>query len=84
MLQALLKLQFLFPFYAALRKAKVCHSAVLRTRWSSRSEALKPIEIYLKKIVLLLENMVEDDNQSIDKQSTYTKSYSDLRLYDTD
>ena len=43
--------------------------AEAETRWSSRTEAVKPIELYLEKIVLLLENMVEDDSQTIDTQS---------------
>ena len=43
--------------------------AEAKTRWSSRTEAVKPIELYVEKIVLLLENMVEDDSQIIDTQS---------------
>ena len=61
--------------------------AEAETRWSSRTEAVKPIELYLKKIVVLLENMVEDGRQTIDTQerwTTNTKSYSDKQLYDTD
>ena len=38
--------------------------AEAETRWSSRTEAVKPIKLYFEKIVLLLENMVEDDNQA--------------------
>ena len=43
--------------------------AEAETHQSSRTEAVKPIELYLKKIVLFLENMVEDDSQTIDTQS---------------
>ena len=39
------------------------------TRWSSRTEAVKPIELYLEKIVFLVKNIVEDDSQTIDIQS---------------
>ena len=43
--------------------------AEAETRWRSRTEAVKPIELYFEKIVLVLENMVEDDSQTIDTQS---------------
>ena len=43
--------------------------AEAETRWSSRTEAVKPIELYLEKIVLLLENIIENHSQTIDTQS---------------
>ena len=43
--------------------------AEAETRWSSRTEAVKPIELCLEKIVLLLENTVENDSQTIDTQN---------------
>ena len=43
--------------------------AEAETHWSSRTEAVKPIELYFEKIVLLLENMVEDDCQTINTQN---------------
>ena len=43
--------------------------AEAKTRWNSRTEAVKPIKLYFEKIVLLLENMVEDDSQTIDIQN---------------
>ena len=51
------------------RKLKDAVPLVLKAEAETRSprrEAVKPIELYLKKIVLLLENMVEDDSQTID------------------
>ena len=60
-------------FYAGWEKLKNAVSLVLKieaeTRWSSRTEAVKPIQLYLEKIVVLLENVVEDDSQTIDTQS---------------
>ena len=54
-------------------KLKHAVTLVLKTEaetcWSSRTEAVKPIELYSEKIVLLLENTVEDDSQTIDTQS---------------
>ena len=44
-------------------------NAVAETRWSSRTEAVKPIELYLEKTVLLFDYVVEDDSQTIDTQS---------------
>ena len=43
--------------------------AEAETRWSSRTEVVKPIELYLEKIVLSLESMVKDNSQTIDTQS---------------
>ena len=43
--------------------------AEAETRWSFKTEAVKPIELYLEKKVLLLENKIEDDRQTIDTQS---------------
>ena len=56
--------------------------AEAETRCNSRTEAVKPIELYLKKIVLLLENMVEDDCQTIDTQSEGQKILNRILTYD--
>ena len=56
--------------------------AEAKTRWSSRTEAVKPIELYLEKIVLLLENMVEDDSQTIDTQSDGLQILNRILTYD--
>ena len=56
--------------------------AEAETRWSSRTEAVKPIELYLEKIVLLLENMVEDDSQRIDTQSDGRQILNRIPTYD--
>ena len=50
--------------------------AEAETRWSSRIEAAKPIKLYLEKIVLLLESIVENDSQTIDTQSKVTEIYN--------
>ena len=62
-----------FHVLRRLGKVKECCFAGLKTeaetRWSSRTEAVKPIQLYLEKIVLLLENVVEDDSQTMNTQS---------------
>ena len=52
------------------------------TRWSSKTEAVKPIELYFEKMVLLLENMVEDDGQTIDTQSYGQQIPNRILTYD--
>ena len=56
--------------------------AEAETRWSSRAEAKKPRELYFEKIVLLLENMVEDDSQTIDTQSDGQQILNRIMTYD--
>ena len=56
--------------------------AEAETRWNSRTEAVKPIELYLEKIVLLFENMVEDDIQIIDTQSDGQQILNRILTYD--
>ena len=56
--------------------------AEAETRWSSRTEAVKPIELYLEKIVLLLENIVENHSQTIDTQSNGQQILNRILTYD--
>ena len=56
--------------------------AEAETRWSSRTEAVKPIELYLEKIVRLLENMIEDDSQTIDTLSDGQQILNRILTYD--
>ena len=55
--------------------------AEAETRWSSRTEAVKPIELYFEKIVLLLENMVENGSQTIDTQSDGQQILNRILIY---
>ena len=68
-----------------MRKAKNAVPLILKaeaeTRWSSRTEAVKPLELYFEKIVLLLENMVEDDSQTIDTQSDGQQILNRILIY---
>ena len=56
--------------------------AEAETRWSFRTEAVKPIELHLEKIVLLLENIVENDSQTIDTQSDGQQILNRILTYD--
>ena len=69
-----------------LKKLKDVVPLVLKaeaeTRWSSKTEAVKPIELYLEKIVLLLENMIEDDSQTINTQKDGQQILNRILTYD--
>jgi len=47
----------------------VASKAEAETRWSTRIEAVKPVQVYLEKIVDVLDSMTEDVSQKIDAQS---------------
>lgn len=52
------------------------------TRWSARVEAVKPVNKYLKKILEILQTMMDDANETSDTRSDARQLYNRMLSYD--
>ncbi|XP_072172633.1 zinc finger MYM-type protein 1-like [Diadema setosum] len=52
------------------------------TRWSARTEAVKPVCKYLAEILKVLENLIDNENETSDTRSDANELYNRMLTYD--